>query len=231
LTLSISPTPAWRLRSRHPVTDEMGLFSSSKSSTPAPADKVWKNRDACLKGLATQALLSLRDGRIPVVITFFDEAHDALLDFMSKTGVPFRQADSFAGVDVHEGKNVVVVMKAAAAVFPAGIHKHVKASVFLLGRYPLAEIENKIIEQAAAHFPGSPICFCVSLGDPFFETFGSQNVLSLMDTLGMKDDEFIEHKLVSKAIRNAQDKIAKDILVEFKSRSEKEWFQKNIKKT
>jgi hypothetical protein len=208
----------------------MGLFSSSKADRPSPADKVWKTRDACLKGAATQALLAARESKIPIVVTFFEESHQRFIDFLTKSGVPFREASSFGDIDVLENKNTIAVLRANATAFATGIHKEVKAAILLLGRYPLPDVENRVIESLATHFPGSSMSFCLSLDDAFFEIFGSNNLSPMMESLGMKDDEFVEHKLVSKAIRNAQEKLARNILAEVKAHSEKEWMEKNIKK-
>jgi hypothetical protein len=205
----------------------MGLFSSSKSSTPSTTDKVWKTRVACLRGAATESMLAMRDGRVPLIVTFFDEAHAALIDFLSRSGVPFAEVHGVSDIGDLEGKNTIGIWHAGTQGFPGGIHREIKASIFLLGHYPLAEAEDKVISSLGLHFPASKMSFCVSLEDPFFHAFGSDKIRSLMETLGMKDDEFIEHKLVNKAIRNAQEKIAARVIVEIRSRSEKEWFEKN----
>ncbi len=208
----------------------MGLFSSSKSSRPTPSDKVWKTKTACLKGAATQALLVSRESKIPVIVTFFEETHRVLIEFLKQNGVPFQEVNSFNDIDLLEGKNTIAVLRAASASFAASIHKQGNASILLLGRYPLADFETRIVDNLSTHFPGSSMSFCLSLEDPFFEVFGSENLRKMMDSLGMKDDEFIEHKLVSKAITNAQDKLGKSVLVESKAHSEKEWMEKNLRK-
>jgi preprotein translocase subunit SecA len=87
-----------------------------------------------------------------------------------------------------------------------------------------------VIENLATHFPGSSMSFCLSLEDAFFEIFGSENMRPIMGSLGMKDDEFVEHNLISKAIKRAQEKISKSVLAESTARSEKEWVEKNIRK-
>ncbi|HWA35802.1 MAG TPA: hypothetical protein VG737_16780 [Cyclobacteriaceae bacterium] len=208
----------------------MGLFSSSKSSRPTPSDKVWKTRSACLKGTATQALLAVRESRIPIVVTFFEESHNAFVGFLKQTEVPHQEVTSFGNIDLLQNKNTIAILRASGSGFASSIHKEVKAAILLLGRYPLADTENKVIDDLATHFPGSSISFCLSLEDGFFEVFGSENLKTIMDTLGMKDDEFVEHKLVSKAIKNAQEKIARNVVVEAKARSEKEWMEKNVKR-
>jgi hypothetical protein len=49
-----------------------------------------------------------------------------------------------------------------------------------------------------------------------------------MKQLGMKENEPVQHKLISQSIHNAQEKIAQKLVVEHASSSQKEWMEKNI---
>jgi len=49
-----------------------------------------------------------------------------------------------------------------------------------------------------------------------------------MQQLGMKEDEIIEHKMISNAIRKAQDKIEKKLLMEQTAHSQEDWLIKNL---
>jgi hypothetical protein len=49
----------------------------------------------------------------------------------------------------------------------------------------------------------------------------------LMETLGMKDGECIEHRFVDKAIESAKEKLGSKIKNEVKAETEAGWFQRN----
>jgi preprotein translocase subunit SecA len=51
-----------------------------------------------------------------------------------------------------------------------------------------------------------------------------------MKQLGLKEDEMIEHSMVSSAMKRAQAKIGKKITIEKRARSQQEWFDNNYKK-
>lgn len=206
----------------------MGLFSPRKSSTPTTSDKVWKNRTACLKGVAKESWSASKESRVPLVVTFFDESQRALVEFLTTHKIPFKEVHSFEEIGRLE-KNKLAVLRAVDVNHANGIHAEINAAIFVLGHYPIAEVENKTLEALAMHFPGSRISFCLSLDDALFATFGSGNIKSLMEKLGMNEEEYIEHNFVAKAIRNAQEKISKSVLVEIKAASEKEWFTKNVR--
>ena len=44
----------------------------------------------------------------------------------------------------------------------------------------------------------------------------------------MQENECIQHSLVTGALKNAQQKIAKKVTLERSARSQSQWFQKNI---
>jgi preprotein translocase subunit SecA len=54
--------------------------------------------------------------------------------------------------------------------------------------------------------------------------------VALLDQLGLKEDECIEHSMVTKAMANARAKIESRVKNEITARSEGEWFLKNVKK-
>jgi preprotein translocase subunit SecA len=59
--------------------------------------------------------------------------------------------------------------------------------------------------------------------------FGGERLIKIMQGLDMKEDEIIEHKLVSQSIANAQKKIEKKVTVEQSMRSQSEWIERNFK--
>ena len=67
-----------------------------------------------------------------------------------------------------------------------------------------------------------------SLDEPFFEKFGGVGTIDVMKKLGMKEDEVIGHSMITKAIKNAQEKIGKKAKSNLPSSSQKEWMDKNL---
>jgi hypothetical protein len=68
-----------------------------------------------------------------------------------------------------------------------------------------------------------------SLDEPLFRHFGSDKVIPMIKMLGMKEDEAIEHSMVSKSIIKGQEKIAEQVSLEQSAASQAEWMRKNIK--
>ena len=65
----------------------MGFFSSSKPK-PSYTDKVWKASSFCLKGMITDALKAITEGKAPIVIPHFSESQETIIQFLSSNNVP-----------------------------------------------------------------------------------------------------------------------------------------------
>ena len=68
-----------------------------------------------------------------------------------------------------------------------------------------------------------------ALDEPLFRHFGSDKLIPLMKMLGMKEDEVIEHAMVTKSIIKGQEKIGQQVTLEQSAASQEEWMRKNIK--
>lgn len=91
--------------------------------------------------------------------------------------------------------------------------------------YPLAEVEQKLFLRMRLN--NVPVLS--SLDEPLFFMFGGEKSIQLMKKMGMNDDEIVSHPMITKSIRNAQQKIASKVEVELKAESQEEWIKKNSK--
>lgn len=74
-------------------------------------------------------------------------------------------------------------------------------------RHESRRIDNQLRGRAGRQGdPGSSV-FYVSLEDDLMRLFGSDNVKSIMERLGIEEDVPIEHPIISRAIENAQKKV------------------------
>ncbi len=86
----------------------------------------------------------------------------------------------------------------------------------------------KKLELIKDRAPGKIIVYS-ALDEPLFKHFGSEKFIPLMKMLGMKDDEVIEHGMVTKSIIKGQEKIAALVDFEHSAISQAEWMKKNVK--
>ena len=83
------------------------------------------------------------------------------------------------------------------------VRKGMKAAVLIISCVAAALVKGD---------PGSSKFF-LSLEDDLMRLFGSDNISSIMDKLGMEEDEPIEHKLVTRSIESAQKKLKPETLL------------------
>lgn len=99
--------------------------------------------------------------------------------------------------------------------------------LLLMGHYPLAATEAALAENLGL----KKLFVYAALDSPLFKRFGGDRIIEVIRTMGMKEDEGIEHSLVTSAIKKAQGKIAEKTSVERTANSEEEWMLLNLGET
>lgn len=160
-------------------------------------DLVWIHGPAKKSGL----LALLTDKPDAVLIAWFEETREEFTQFLQS-----RQINS-----------------------PVYLYREFHASqasgkpIILLEHYPLAEKEKELFQN----FTGQEILILSALDEPLFKRFGGDKIADMMKKLGIDETESVSHNLISSAITNAQEKIAKKISIEQSARSAGEWLDRN----
>jgi preprotein translocase subunit SecA len=81
--------------------------------------------------------------------------------------------------------------------------------LFILGteRHESRRIDNQLRGRAGRQGDHGGSRFYLSLEDDLMRIFGGDRITNLMETMGMKEDEVIEHRFLSRAIENAQKRV------------------------
>lgn len=95
--------------------------------------------------------------------------------------------------------------------------------IIFIEHYPLLQKENELCTSLGL----KEVHVYSSLDEPFFMHFGGEKMIELLSKLGMNEDEPLENALITKALHNAQEKIAAKVLLEQSALSQAEWFKKN----
>jgi hypothetical protein len=215
----------------------MGLFSFLKSEKPKYTDRVWKTKQMAWRGMITDALTSITKNEVPIVFTFFENEQVEILSFLTEKKVPYYQLSSELTGEAAQQEKIVFVCDATFIQSPAlmnlltGWQGKGKVSFLFAGHYPLPSKEDQIIQKLNTGFPECPIIFYSSLDEPSFEIFGSDKIVGLLDKMGMKEEEAIEHSMVSQAMKRARAKVESGVTKEIVTQSEEEWYVKNVRKS
>lgn len=205
-----------------------------KSDKPVLTDKVWKTQAACLKGMVAEALTALKNGATPVIVFYFEEDGRKLIDFISSNKIPSGFLDFGHLIEASRRDESVILVEASRAGSNESewLLRRSKISpllFFFQSHYPLPSVESELIDKLKAKLGSLSIVFCLSLEDPVMEVFGSDKIKPMMDALGMGDDDYVQHAMVGKAIQRAREKLAEKVGQETRTKSQAEWFSKNLK--
>ena len=97
--------------------------------------------------------------------------------------------------------------------------------VIFIEHHPIRKKEQQVLSELGLN----EAIFLTALDEPLLRYFGGEKLMSIMEKLGMSEDEAIEHKMITQSIATAQEKIESKVSFEQSTRSQREWMERNIK--
>lgn len=203
----------------------MGLFSFLKSDKPAYSDRVWRTSPMAMRGMITDAMQAITHKQVPVVLCYFEHELNQINAFLSEKGVP-----NNALANYNRQEQVVWFSLASTASLLSSLPKE-SVTILFFGHYPLPTKENELLQTIQQAVPSANIVFYSSLDEQAFKIFGGDRLTSLLDSMGMKEDEVIEHAMVTRSMLRAREKVQSGVRTEIPAQSEEEWYAKNVKQS
>jgi len=120
--------------------------------------------------------------------------------FLAKTMVD-EKADAEAIQKAYEKALAIVQKEKEKVIELGGLH------VLGTERHEARRIDNQLRGRSGRQGDPGSSRFYLSLEDDLLRIFGSERISSIMDRLGIEEDQPIEHRLVTKAIENAQRRV------------------------
>ncbi|ARF68483.1 preprotein translocase subunit SecA [Paenibacillus larvae subsp. pulvifaciens] len=74
-------------------------------------------------------------------------------------------------------------------------------------RHESRRIDNQLRGRAGRQGDPGSTQFYLSLGDELMKRFGAENIMNMMDRLGMEEDQPIESRLITRAVESAQKRV------------------------
>ena len=182
------------------------------------ADVVYKNKRAKYKAAINEIAELHTKGQPVLVGTTSIEQSENLSNMLKKQGVPHAVLNA-----KHHEKEAEIIAKAgqkgavtiATNMAGRGTDIVLGEGVVELGglhivgteRHESRRIDNQLRGRAARQGDPGSTRFYLSLEDDLMRLFGSDSISSIMEKLGMEEDDPIEHGLVTKSIEQAQKKV------------------------
>ncbi len=190
-------------------------------------DQIFRTEIGKYKAIARK-VKSLHDKGQPVLIgTVSIEKNEVLSQFLKAEGIPHEilnaknheregeiiaQAGKVGGVTIATnmaGRGVDIKLGGNPNTPESYVEVKQNGGLFVLGteRHEARRIDNQLRGRSGRQGDPGETQFFVSLEDSLMRVFASDTLKSMMGRLGMPEDEAIEHRIISKSLESAQEKI------------------------
>ena len=181
-------------------------------------DVIYRTKAEKMEAIVQQIKELNKAGQPVLVGTISIETSEFLSNRLKKVNIPHNvlnakhheQEAAIIAEAGHKSKVTIATNMAGRGtdiVLGAGVRE--LGGLFILGteRHESRRIDNQLRGRSGRQ--GDPGCsrFFLSLEDDLMRLFGSDRISKLMETLGLKDGESIEHSMISRAIENAQKRV------------------------
>ena len=182
------------------------------------ADVIYKNQAAKYRNIIEEIKELHQKGQPILVGTISIDVSEKIAKMLAKEGVPHdvlnakqheREAEIIAGAG-QKGRVTIATNMAGRGTdikLGEGVRELGGLHILGTGRHESRRIDNQLRGRSGRQGDPGTSRFYLSLEDDLLRIFGSDRLSSIMDKLGMEEDEPIEHSMVSRAIENAQRKV------------------------
>lgn len=210
-----------------------GLFGK-KAKLNRIDDRIFMTRKAALQALLADTKSAAGLGDTVVICSFFRQSLDTVSAALGNE-TPHAQLNQRPFPHISGGTGTILLCDAAQigsdSILQAWIGQAGKGLHFYFcEHHPHLADEQKVLdalEQLSQEKP-QVVCFYGGMDSPLFNLFGGERIVGLMQKMGMGENEVVSHSMVTKSIRNAQEKIAKKVTAPVSASSEEDWFARNM---
>ncbi|MBP1932567.1 accessory Sec system translocase SecA2 [Ammoniphilus resinae] len=181
-------------------------------------DMIYKSEAGKYRAVVNEIVERHKNGQPILVGTVSIEKSELISDMLKRKGVRHtvlnaKQHAKEADIVAHAGQKGAVTIatnmagrgtdiKLGEGVMEAG-------GLHIIGteRHESRRIDNQLRGRAGRQGDPGSSQFYLSMQDELMRRFGSENIMNMMDRLGMEEDQPIESRMVSKAIESAQKRV------------------------
>ncbi|WP_028317345.1 preprotein translocase subunit SecA [Desulfobulbus elongatus] len=182
------------------------------------ADVIYKNQAAKYRNIVREIKELHEKGQPILVGTISIDVSEKIAKMLAKENIPHevlnaKQHEREAEIVAEAGQKGRVTIATNMAgrgtdiKLGEGVRELGGLHILGTGRHESRRIDNQLRGRSGRQGDPGTSRFYLSLEDDLLRIFGSDRLRSIMDKLGMEEDEPIEHSMVSRAIENAQRKV------------------------
>ncbi len=181
-------------------------------------DCIYRTEKEKFKAVVREIKELYQKGRPVLVGTISIEKSEKLSEMLKKEGIPHqvlnaKHHEKEAEIIAKAGQKYAVTISTNMAgrgtdiILGSGVAELGGLHVIGTERHESRRIDNQLRGRAGRQGDPGSSRFYLSLEDDLMRIFASDWVSKVMEKIGMKEDEPIEHRMVSRAIENAQKRV------------------------
>ncbi|QDX91568.1 accessory Sec system translocase SecA2 [Brevibacillus laterosporus] len=182
------------------------------------ADAIYKSEDAKYRAVVKEIVERHKKGQPILVGTISIENSEKLSNLLRQKGVPHnvlnakqheREAEIVARAGQYGAVTIATNMAGRGTDIQLGEGVSEVGGLHIIGteRHESRRIDNQLRGRAGRQGDPGSSQFFLSLQDELMRRFGADNIMNMMDKLGMEEDMPIESGLVSRAVESAQKRV------------------------
>ena len=181
-------------------------------------DAVYKTRKEKLHAIVEAVEESHAKGQPVLVGTITIEASEELSGLLKSKGIPHKvlnakfhelEAEIVADAGIHGAVTIATNMAGRGTDIKLDDNAKAAGGLKIIGteRHESRRIDNQLRGRSGRQGDPGESKFYISLEDDLMRLFGSERLINMFNTMGVPENQEIEHKMLSNAIETAQKKI------------------------
>ena len=181
-------------------------------------DAVYKTKKEKLNAIVEAVKEAHAKGQPVLVGTITIEASEQLSGMLRREGIQHKvlnakfhelEAEIVADAGIHGAVTIATNMAGRGTDIKLDEEAKAAGGLKIIGteRHKSRRIDNQLRGRSGRQGDPGESRFYISLEDDLMRLFGSEKMISMFNALGIPEGQEIEHKMLSKAIENAQKKI------------------------
>ena len=181
-------------------------------------DAVYKTKREKLNAIVEAVKEAHAKGQPVLVGTITIEASEQLSGMLRREGIQHKvlnakfhelEAEIVADAGIHGAVTIATNMAGRGTDIKLDEEAKAAGGLKIIGteRHESRRIDNQLRGRSGRQGDPGESRFYISLEDDLMRLFGSEKMISMFNALGIPEGQEIEHKMLSKAIENAQKKI------------------------
>ena len=182
------------------------------------ADLVFKNEKGKFNAIVEDIIETHKTGQPILVGTVSIEKSEELSKILKKRGIPHqvlnaKYHEQEAEIISHAGELGMVTIATNMAgrgtdiKLGEGVVEVGGLKIIGTARHESRRIDNQLRGRSGRQGDPGSSTFYISLDDDLMRIFGSDKIQSVVDKIGLEEDDAIENKIITKQIENAQKKV------------------------